>query len=210
MAAAIFLNIETLDVPLGMNISTYPCPSGKIAETRNELSNSEQFRFSGAKGPDFGRPSWTPIPPCTRITLQASLLYELGERLGRRRVSIWASENSLRWPNPARIRISNDFVIFGKFAFLRSSLVNLWLQPASSILKPWTRRLACAYPYIFFVRGKLPGLQTNFQILRKIDFSEPSVPITCRPICRQFPSARVLLFKHHCSTSYVRSWAGVG
>ena len=155
-------------------------------------------------------PNLPPISLCTRITLQASLLYELCERLGRRRVSIWASENSLRCPNPARIRISNDFVIFGKFAFFRSSLVNLWLQPASSILKPWTRRLACAYPVFFFFRGKLPRLQTNFQILRNIDFSDPSVPITCHPICRQFPSAHVLLFKHHCSTSYVRSWAGVG
>ena len=77
LAAAIFLNIETLDVPLGINISTHPCPSGKIAETRNECSNSEQFRFFGAKGRDFGRSNWTPISPCTRITLQASLLYEL-------------------------------------------------------------------------------------------------------------------------------------
>ena len=77
MVAAMFFNSETLDTPLGMDISTTRFRSGKIAETPNELSDFENARCFEVGFTDYVAPCWPPVSRCTRITLQASQLYEL-------------------------------------------------------------------------------------------------------------------------------------
>ncbi len=70
-------NIYVLGLPLGMSISTSICPGEKIPEVQNEFINFENFRVQEARRPDHIWPSWLAIPLCTRITLEAALLYEL-------------------------------------------------------------------------------------------------------------------------------------
>ena len=88
--------------------------------------------------------------------------------------------------------------------------VELWLRPSFSILKPWTCRLAWGHLHIPVLRGKLPRLETNCQILSNFDFPAQRAPTSDGPVGRQFPPARVLLFKHHCSTSYVWRFERLG